>query len=77
MAAELEELRRRLLASEDPVIRDISARLQEKIAFLQDRAAPCANRPTKAFQLLMHASDYQRYEAGWKPFVRDIVMVFV
>lgn len=72
-----EELRRNLLASDEARNRDTAQRMQQKIAFLRDRAAPYTSRPTKALQLLMRAGDYQRYERSWKSFVRDIVMVFV
>ncbi len=76
-AAGFEELRRNLLASDEVRNRDTAQRLQKKIAFLRDRAAPYTSRPTQALQLLMRAGDYQRYERSWKSFVRDIVMVFV
>lgn len=77
MAGDLEELRRNLLASQDARNRDTARRLQKKIDFLRDRAAPGTNRAAKAMQLLAHARDYQLYESGWKAFIRDIVMVFV
>ena len=76
-AAGFEELSRNILASDEGRNRDTALRIQQKIAFLRDRAAPYTSRPTKALQLLMRAGDYQRYERSWKSFVRDIVMVFV
>jgi glycosyltransferase involved in cell wall biosynthesis len=76
MAAELEELRRNL-ASSQICNRDTALHLQQKIDFLRDRASRNTSRIAKALQLLVHANDYQRYETGWKSYVRDIVMVFV
>jgi glycosyltransferase involved in cell wall biosynthesis len=77
MAAELEELRRSLLASDEARNCNTALSLQKKIDFLRDRAAPGTNRIAKALQLLIHANDYQHYESGWKFLMRDIVMVFV
>ncbi len=77
LAAELEVLRQNILVSDNRANRDTALGLQQKIAFLRDRAAPYSNRPTKALQLLMRAGDYLRFERSWKSFVRDIVMVFV
>jgi glycosyltransferase involved in cell wall biosynthesis len=76
-AAELEELCLNLSAIEEPKNCVITLHLEQKIAFLRDRAAPGKNRGAKALQVLMHAGDYHRYESGWKFFVRDFVLVFV
>ncbi len=76
-ARELEELRRHLLCSNAPGSHATALLLQQKIAFLRDRAAPNVNRIAKVFQLFLHAGHYQRYESGLKFFVRDILMVFV
>jgi hypothetical protein len=72
---ELEDLKRHL-AEADNSNPQVIAAIQEQIAFLKARAKPRRNRLTKATCILRNAAGYRRYEAGWRPLLRDIAICF-
>jgi glycosyltransferase involved in cell wall biosynthesis len=77
MAAEMEALRAGLMrsggANQEPLIRQLEA----KRTFLLERTVIESGGAGAILQVVRHARDYWRFENGWKPFVRDLLMLLV
>jgi glycosyltransferase involved in cell wall biosynthesis len=76
MAAEMATLRERLSDISGLTGDGLAARVEAKRRFLLERAAIESGGVAVFFRLLGNARNYQKYENGWKPFVRDLMMVF-
>jgi glycosyltransferase involved in cell wall biosynthesis len=75
-AAEMATLRERVLDMPGVAADGLAMRVEAKRRFLLERAAIETGGAAIFFRLLRNARNYQRYENGWKPFVRDLMMVF-